>query len=609
LAIRDSRNPFINIPERKLDDALDEIRAHFSDKNSVLTKEGAILAEAIHKYYLANIPVDYWWREMQGWEGPPNLLRYYEEIVKDIRASFKEGKRARFAGRHGIGKLQDLEAELPTPDRGFVKLKNLREGDKLFDENGVICNIIKLHPIDLNPESYLVTFDDGEKIKVCKDHLWLTWTLKDRRRKYLHQTKILKRAKRRKLGLIHKPYLEKSSPEPEPTVKSTQEIFETQRVSGKQNVVNHSIPVTKPLQYPEKTLPIHPYVLGCWLGDGGSYGGDLTTADPEILKQIHLCGFDSHLIPSTDKPDNKSKRYLIEGLHTLLNQNKLIKNKHIPREYLYASIEQRIALVQGLLDTDGYCKKSGLIEFCNTNENIANGFRELIISLGIKCNLKKGRSYLNGKRCKDRYRITFSTTLPVFRLKRKLDNQRFSKKQEFRTLHRYIVSVEPTESVPMRCITVDSPSHLYLITRSCIPTHNTMAACCILKRVVEPGDYSALYVNLTDIIHVMLTSDSEQKAAGREILLNVDFLVIDELDTRFMGSENAADLFGRILEPIMRTRIQNRMPLFFCTNSSKVEESFSGPLQASIESLMNVVKLVPVIGGQDAREKIKKGEL
>jgi hypothetical protein len=86
-------------------------------------------------------------------------------------------------------------------------------------------------------------------------------------------------------------------------------------------------------------------------------------------------------------------------------------------------------------------------------------------------------------------------------------------------------------------------------------------------------------------------------------------LVIDEFDTRFMGSENAADLFGRILEPIMRARIQNRMPLFFCTNSSKVEASFSGPLQASIESLMNVVKLVPIIGGDDARIKIKRGEL
>jgi len=136
----------------------------------------------------------------------------------------------------------------------------------------------------------------------------------------------------------------------------------------------------------------------------------------------------------------------------------------------------------------------------------------------------------------------------------------------------------------------------------------TMVSCCILKRAVEKN-YSALYVNLTSIIHIMLTASNDVKFLASENLLNVDFLVIDEFDARFMGSESAADLFGRILEPIMRTRIQNRMPLFFCTNSVKVEESFSGPLRASIESLMKVVKLVPVIGGQDMRDMIKKGEL
>lgn len=137
----------------------------------------------------------------------------------------------------------------------------------------------------------------------------------------------------------------------------------------------------------------------------------------------------------------------------------------------------------------------------------------------------------------------------------------------------------------------------------------TLTCACVLKRAVETQSYSALYVNLTDVIHVMLTSPPDEKVYGRKILLETDFLVIDELDDRFMGSENAADLFGRILEPIMRTRIQNRMPLFFCTNTSKVEESFSGPLKASMESLMNLVKLVPIIGGDDARTMIKRGEL
>lgn len=601
-------SPFLNIPRRKLDDALEDILEAQSE-NGVLTSAGAALTEAFHRYYMANIPVDFWWRDMSNFIGPDILKKNYDKITKDIKQSYKDGERACFAGAHGCGKMQDLESYIPTPDRGFVKLKDLKEGDQLFDENGQICNIIKLHPIDLSPKSYLITFDDGENIKVCADHLWFTWTLKDRRRKYLVNTKSKKREKRRKLGLLHKPFLEKESPLPAPSVKSTQEIFETQRVNGKQKVANHSIPVAKPLQYSKKDLPIDPYVLGCWLGDGCSHGALITTADVEILKNINECGFGTHLILSSVRPNNKAKNYRIENnLNKLLRENNLIKNKHVPDIYLSGSVEQRLALVQGLLDTDGSCGEGGRIEFCNTNENITNAFRELIITLGIKCNIKKNKSFLNGKQCKDRYRVVFSTPIPVFRLQRKLQKQRLIKNQEFRTQHRYIVSVESTDSVPMRCITVDSSSHLYLTTKSCIPTHNTYVGSCILKRAVEK-QYSALYVNLVDIIHVMLNSKDAALSNARDILLNIDYLVIDEFDTRFMGSENAADLFGRILEPIMRTRIQNRMPLFFCTNSIKVEGSFSGPLQASIKSLMNMVTMVIIVGGQDAREKIKRGEL
>ena len=78
-----------------------------------------------------------------------------------------------FLGGVGSGKMIDLETDLPTPN-GFIKLKDLKEGDQLFDENGSICNIIQLHPIDNNPISYRVIFDDGSTIDACKDRLWTT---------------------------------------------------------------------------------------------------------------------------------------------------------------------------------------------------------------------------------------------------------------------------------------------------------------------------------------------------------------------------------------------------------------------------------------------------
>ena len=127
----------------------------------------------------------------------------------------------------------------------------------------------------------------------------------------------------------------------------------------------------------------------------------------------------------------------------------------------------------------------------------------------------------------------------------------------------------------------------------------SMVCASILKKAVEKR-YSALYVNMVDVISISICHDSEKKEAARKILLASDFLVVDEFDQRFIGTDNAADLFGRILEPTLRARIQNRMPIFLCTNSPNVATAFKGPLEASIGSLMKMVKVVPVVG-QDYR--------
>lgn len=124
----------------------------------------------------------------------------------------------------------------------------------------------------------------------------------------------------------------------------------------------------------------------------------------------------------------------------------------------------------------------------------------------------------------------------------------------------------------------------------------------ILKKAVEKG-YSGLYVTLSDIVAYLISSMDGRSEARKE-LLTVDFLVIDEFDPRYMGSENAADLFGRILEDIIRTRTQNLLPTLTCTNSPKPVDSFTGPLKASIASLMNYFTMVTVLG-KDLRKEGK----
>lgn len=137
----------------------------------------------------------------------------------------------------------------------------------------------------------------------------------------------------------------------------------------------------------------------------------------------------------------------------------------------------------------------------------------------------------------------------------------------------------------------------------------SLTVCNILKRVVEKS-MSGLYVTLSDIVHTMLNGDFADKAAARKELLTVDFLAIDEFDPRYMANDKAAELFGKILEEIFRTRSQNVLPIMMCTNSPKVVESFSGPFRDSLDSLFSIVTTVPVLGKDQRLEnqKLAKGK-
>lgn len=136
----------------------------------------------------------------------------------------------------------------------------------------------------------------------------------------------------------------------------------------------------------------------------------------------------------------------------------------------------------------------------------------------------------------------------------------------------------------------------------------TMTVTNIIKAACIKG-YTCLYTTLSDIVAILLSNDIDDKYLARKELINVDYLVIDEFDTRFMASESASDLFGRTVEGVFRTRSQNRLPTFFCTNSPNISEAFQGSIKDSLSSLMKgYVKNVIVIG-DDFRKIGKKGTL
>lgn len=118
----------------------------------------------------------------------------------------------------------------------------------------------------------------------------------------------------------------------------------------------------------------------------------------------------------------------------------------------------------------------------------------------------------------------------------------------------------------------------------------------ILKKACQKN-YTALYTNLNDIVTALTIAPSEDKFFAKKELVEVDFLVVDEFDARHMGaSENALDLFGRTLEHVLRSRLQNKLPVIIISNSPNPVETFNGPIKQSLESLMAKLPLVPILG-------------
>ncbi len=155
-------------------------------------------------------------------------------------------------------------------------------------------------------------------------------------------------------------------------------------------------------------------------------------------------------------------------------------------------------------------------------------------------------------------------------------------------------------------ITSDLKGHYLAGTSICFSglhgVGKTMTATCILKKASLKG-YTCLYTTLSDIVNVLTQGAGEDKFLARRELVMVDFLVIDEFDSRFMPTENAADLYARTLETIFRARTQNNLPTFLCTNSPNIVEAFTGAMKVSIESLIKGrVKEIQVFG-EDQRKK------
>jgi phage terminase large subunit-like protein len=385
-----------------------------------------------------------------------------------------------FGGATKGGKALALSTPLPTPT-GWTTMEAVRIGDWLLDDQGRPCRVVAHSLIMFGHDVFDVVFDDGSIIRADGDHRWLTSTVASRQ--------VDSRRKHRPAPQF--PQLSRPQQASHPQIRTTRDIAETLIVRGRPN---HTVALCAPLVLPDLPLPVDPYVLGVWLGDGTTASGAFTSADIEIVDMVSAAGYAAHRRSASNGPYD----YGTYGLAPQLRQAGVLGNKHIPPVYLRASVDQRRALLQGLMDTDGTVDARGQCEFDTTSVALAQGVVELLHSLGVRTRLRLSTARLYGRDCGLRYRLKFVADWPIFRLPRKATRQRDAVKCR----HRTIVEVRPVPTEPVKCVAVDSPSHLYLAGDAMIPTHNTDAFLIDALRFVDIGHYQALildraFTNLT----------------------------------------------------------------------------------------------------------------
>ncbi|NMF28192.1 replicative DNA helicase [Cellulosimicrobium aquatile] len=363
----------------------------------------------------------------EGMTGVPTGYSDFDRLTNGLHP----GQMIVVAARPAIGKALALDTPLPTPS-GWTTMGEVAVGDLLVSADGTPTRVVAATEVMVDRPCYEVELDDGTVIVADAQHQWVTST----------------RAQRRAV---------RAGETPESSVRTTEELAATVRCVMADNRANHSIATTAPLDLPESDLPIHPYALGVWLGDGSSRRAEFTSADPEIAMRIEGLGYVAQ--PSADD-------LLALGLPTA---------DEIPVAYLRASETQRRELLAGLLDTDGTVTPQGSVQISLTSERLALQTRELVLSLGYRTGWSTKAVQGRTESSSTAYTITFTTEDDVFWLERKrLVHKERRRPGTARLTSRFVVDVRRVDPVPVRCVEVDHPSHLYLAGRSMVPTHNSV---------------------------------------------------------------------------------------------------------------------------------------
>lgn len=327
----------------------------------------------------------------------------------------------------------DINVPILT-EKGWKTMGTVEVGDIVYDKEGKKCKVLHTSEVH-HRKCYEITFNNKDKIIADNEHRWLI-TFGDNTRGF------------------------------KDVVMTSEEIHSYLRQFKSSKISPHKIPKiynAKPIVNDNIQLPIDPYVLGCWLCGGYKLDGIIKNKEYGIWLEITRRGYEiGEDIPQNGDGNDKGEILTVFGLRPKLIEMGLLGNKHIPDIYMNSSFEQRLDLLRGLMDMDGYYDKERNCFGINTSQEWnARAIRMIASSLGFKVTITKSEG--------DGIDITFNGNINPFLVKHHSNDIPKNNAHEYRE----IVRVEEVETIPTRCIEVDSPTHTFLCGENFLVTHNT----------------------------------------------------------------------------------------------------------------------------------------
>lgn len=334
---------------------------------------------------------------------------------------------------------------IPTM-RGMVPVESVKVGDEVFGPDGQRTCVSGKSDIFVNRKIYRVWTDDNAYLDVDGEHLW---TVRLDRKRDLYRTYTTEQIFARQSGALVR------------RLRGGDVEIRAEQVCTERRLPR--LPDYEPVQYAAVELPLDPYILGVWLGDGHCGHAVVTMADDDaviVRAEIQRRGV---------RTSTQTARYRfgLLGIRPALKAIGVLQRKHIPEQYMTASVQQRRDLLKGLMDTDGNVSVKGQCFFSQSNEAFARQVLQLVRSLGVKASICQVPAYLNGERHKDSWRVCFYAS-DIACLPRKEERTLRGK----RSFGRYIRIEDLGITDSTQCLTIEREDGLFQAGDGYIVTHN-----------------------------------------------------------------------------------------------------------------------------------------